>query len=101
MNATLFAITYNLLFALGVIAFILGFRRMRVKTWVFCTGAFVGSVLLWLLMFAVLEFVIGPNVALENPGHALGNFLVPYLELGAAIILLAPILAYALRTSNQ
>jgi hypothetical protein len=101
MDATLFAILYDLLFAVALVAAILGFRRTRIKTWVFCIGALLGSTLLWLLMFAILWFLIGPNVRLENEGHALSNFITPYLVLGVGIVLFAPILAYALRTPNR
>ncbi len=101
MDATLFAILYDLLFAVAVVAAILGLCRTRIKTWVFCIGALLGSALLWLLMFAIFEFLIGPNVELENEGHALSNFITPYLGLGVGIVLFAPILAYALRTPNQ
>ncbi len=59
MDATLFAILYDLLFAVAVVAAILGLCRTRIKTWVFCIGALLGSALLWLLMFAIFEFLIG------------------------------------------
>jgi hypothetical protein len=97
----LFAILYDLLFAAVVVAVILGLRRIRIKTWVFCAGTLFGSALLWLLMFAILVFLIGPNVKLENEGHALSDFITPYLVLGVGIVLLAPILAYELRTPNR
>jgi hypothetical protein len=101
MNATLFAILYDLLFAVAVVALVRSFRRTPVKTWVFCVGAFGGSAVLWVLMLAALVLVIGPNIELTNEGHALGNFLTPYLVIGAGVILFAPVLAYLLRTPNS
>jgi hypothetical protein len=101
VNAVLFAFVYNGVFAIGVVLFILWLRRRRMPSWLLCATTLVGALFLWLLMYAFLYFAIEPNLDLQDAGHAGGNFLAPYLLFGAAIILISPVVAYGLRTSNS
>lgn len=100
MNATVLALLCNAMFGLVVFALILVLRRLKLPPLAYYGGVFLGTVALWALLWLVVSLV-EPQVALTGEGHAGVGFTVPFLVLGAAITLFAPLCAYGLRTPNS
>jgi hypothetical protein len=100
LNATLFALLCNAMFGLVVFALILILRRLKLAPLAYYGGVFLGTVALWALLWLVVSLV-EPRIALTGEGHAGVGFGVPFVMIGAAIILFAPLLAYGLRTPNS
>src|SRR5712692_5166013 len=90
MHATLLAVLCDL--AVAGLVWLLGLdiRRRPWRRWVLCGTAFGGALILWIAMFALLSLV-GRYLSIVEEGHAFSNFLGPYLVLGVAIILFAPL----------
>ena len=100
MNATLFAFLCNAMFGLVVFTLILALRRLKLGPLAYYGGVFLGAVALWGLLWFVVSLV-ETRIALTDEGHAGASFGVPFVMIGAAITLFAPLLAFGLRTPNS
>jgi len=90
LHATSLAVLGDLAVAGLVWLLILYIRRRPWRRWVLCLTALGSALILWMVMFALLALAY-PYLSGIEEGHAFSNFLGPYLALGVAIILFAPL----------
>ena len=99
VNATLFAILCNAVLCVAVLTLIRVLSRWKLASLAYYGGVFVGAVALFGAMWLIVALA-EPHIPLTGEGHAGMGFSVPFILIGAAITLGAPVFAYGLRTSN-